>query len=57
MALYFGSDRRRINLGGSMWYLNLFSTISITNGIRLLSSDGYVLKDSNGTYITAKEDE
>lgn len=28
----------------------------ITNGIRLLSSEGYILTDSNGLYLTAKED-
>lgn len=57
MALYLGSDEVDINLGGILYRLNLFSEIPITNGVLLLSSDGYVLKDLNGIYLTAKESE
>lgn len=56
MALYLGSsDKHKIILDGATYYLNLFSKILITNGEILLSSDDYILKDSNGLFLTAKE--
>lgn len=58
MALYLGSDKKRkIYLNGVMYKLNLFSEIPILNGIKLLSSDGYILKDINGLYLTVKDGE
>lgn len=58
MALYLGSSEKlKININNLEYYLNLFSEKPITNGIRLLSSDGYILKDSNGLYLTFKEGE
>ena len=57
MALYIGGEKVKINLDGVAYYLNLYSVIPITNGIRLLSSDGYILKDDSGLYITTKEEE
>lgn len=58
MALYLGSSEKlKININNNVYYLNLFSENPITNGIRLLSSDGYILKDSNGLYLTFKEGE
>jgi hypothetical protein len=57
MALYLGRDKVKINLNGVVYCLNLFSATPITNGILLLSSDGYILKDSNGLYLTSKESE
>ena len=57
MALYLGSSEKlKINIDNVKYYLNLFSKIPITNGIRLLSSNDYILKDSNGLYLTTKED-
>lgn len=55
MALYLGSDKVKINLNDVKYYLNLYSETPITNGIRLLSFDNYILKDSGGLYLTAKE--
>lgn len=58
MALYLGNrGKLKINLSNVSYYLNLYSKMPITNGIRLLSQDGYILKDSNGLYITTKESE
>lgn len=57
MALYLGDEKVKINLDGLTYYLNLFSKTPITNGVRLLSSERYILKDSNGLYITTKEEE
>ena len=57
MALYFGKNRVKINLDRNVYYLNLFPIMPITTGIRLLSSEGYILRDSNGLYLTTKESE
>lgn len=56
MALYLGSsERQKIVLDGNAYYLNLISKIIITNNDTLLSSDNYILMDSNGLYLAAKE--
>lgn len=55
MALYLGNDKRKLNLGGTAHRLNLTTTSSTINTIKLLSSDGYILKDSNGIYLIVKE--
>lgn len=57
MALYLGRDLVKINIDGITYSLNLFSSIPILNGIILLSSEGYILKDSNYLFLTAKESE
>lgn len=57
MALYLGNDKVRINLDNIAYHLNLFSAMPILNGVILLSSDNYTLKDINGLYLTAKENE
>lgn len=52
MALYLGSSGKlQIFLDGLAWNLNLLSEEPITNDIRLLSSDNYILKDSSGIYL------
>ena len=55
MALYLGNEKVQINLDCIKYYLNLYSEVSIINRIRLLSSDGYILQDSSGLYLTFKE--
>lgn len=58
MGLYLGSNKCKLNLNDIVCYLNLYSdTSTATNGIKLLTSDGYILKDSNGVYITLKSEE
>lgn len=58
MALYLGSsDKLKINLNNVAYCLNLYSTTPITNGVRLLTLENYILKDSNDLYITSKENE
>lgn len=56
MALYLGNNKVKINLNGIVCSLNLFSSNLILNGILLLSSENYILKDSNGVFLTAKEE-
>ena len=56
MALYLGnSEKLKINLGDAVYCLNLISKIITTNNDRLLSSDNYILIDSNGLYLTVEE--
>lgn len=57
MALYLGADKVNMNLSGALYHLNFFSSTLILNGIQLLSFDNFILKDSNGLYLTAKESE
>lgn len=57
MGLYLGSEKLKINMNNSKVCLNLFSSTSIVNNKFLMSSDNYVLKDSNGVYLTVKENE
>ena len=58
MALYVGDkEKRKVILDGVVYRFNLFTTTPITNFIRLLSSDDYILKDSEGLYLTVEEDE
>lgn len=55
MALYLGNNKVKINLNGILFDLHISETAPVITGIKLLSSDNYVLKDSNGLYITVKE--
>lgn len=57
MALYLGEYKVKINLDGIVYYLNISPSTPIVNGVRLLSSENYILKDLNGLYLTAKEDD
>lgn len=56
MATYMGKDKVKIYLDDTLSKLNIYSTTPIINGVVLLSSDEYILKDSNGLYITAKKE-
>lgn len=57
MALYIGNSKKlKFILGGHLFNMNFFTSQPITNGIRLLSSEGYVLKDSKGLYLTSKKE-
>lgn len=56
MGLYLGDGgKRKVIIDGVVYCLNLFSIIPIINGIMLLSSDDYVLRDINGLYLTVEE--
>ena len=57
MALYFGnSEKLKINFDNAVVKLRLFYESPIINGAKLLSLENYILKDSNGLYLTVKED-
>lgn len=57
MAIYLGSGQKvKLNFGNSVCSLIIPSATPVLNEVKLLSSDNYILKDSNGIYLTAKED-
>lgn len=49
MALYLGDKKVKLYTDSVLHKLNLYSAMNV---MRLLSSDGYVLKDSNGLFLT-----
>lgn len=55
MSLYLCGEKYKINLNGISYCMHLFS--SNVSGIRLSSSDGFILKDYYGLYLTAKDGE
>lgn len=57
MGLYLGSsNKQKVILNGVVYNFNLFTSTPVINFIRLLSSDNYILKDSNNLYLIPKED-
>lgn len=57
MGLYIGGAKYKLIVGGDVCNLNVYTPTPITNGIRLLSSDDFILKDINNLYLTVKESE
>ena len=58
MGLYLGnSEKLKVILNNVIYRFVTYSETPITNGIRLLSSDGFTLKSSMNSYLTAKESE
>jgi hypothetical protein len=57
MGLYLGDgEKLKLNIGNTICNLIIPATVTILNNIILLSSDNYILKDSNGVYLITKED-
>lgn len=58
MAIYLGSSEKlKIMIDNISYNLIIAPSHHIFNGIKLLTYDNLILKDSNGVYLTAKEDE
>ena len=55
MGIYVGGSKYRLVSVGKTSSLFIPSPIPITNGIRLLTSDDYILQDKKGLYITTLE--
>jgi hypothetical protein len=51
MALYWCGEKVKINLDGMVYHLNLPSVIPQSRDVMLLSTDNFILKDSNGLYL------
>jgi hypothetical protein len=57
MAIYIGGQKFKLIVGGDICDMQIYSPTPITNGVRLLSSDDYTLKDINGLYLTTKKED
>lgn len=57
MALYCGGKARKIYLNGKLYRLNAFGQVIETVDGKLLDVNRYILKDANGMYLLAKENE
>ena len=57
MAIYLGGSKKKLIVNNLTFNLNIPSSAPIVNGIMLKSLDNYILKDSNGLYLTSKESE
>lgn len=55
MAVYLCGEKVKVNLGGVVYCVNLFSTT--LSGIKLSSFDDFILKDSKDLYLTVKDGE
>lgn len=56
MSLYSGNKKVLVNLDGKTYVINLADTLdTIFKGFLLKSSDEFVLKGSDNSYITVKE--
>lgn len=56
MGLYLGNEKMNLRSNELLLCLNIYSPSDpITEVIRLLSSDNYILKDSNNVYLIPKE--
>lgn len=58
MGVHIGSSKElKITFAKEVYNMIIPSARPIINGIRLLSSDNYILTDRSGLYLTAKESE
>lgn len=56
MPLYLGNEKVKVKFDGSR-ILEFYKSTSLIEGIKLITSDGYYLKDKNSLILTIKEDE
>lgn len=57
MAIYLGESKKlTIYFNGVAHLLDVYTRTAAADIIKLLSSDGFVLQDSRGIYLIAKED-
>lgn len=54
MGIYADGVKYKLIVQGTSFNLKAYSPSPITNGIRLLSSDDYILTDTNGLYLTTE---
>lgn len=57
MRVYLGdSGKLYVHLGKERYVLNLYTSQIFIEGIYLMSSEPYILRDKNGNYLTVKEE-
>lgn len=54
MNTYLGNQKVKIHINGIAYCLNLHTSSEYISGM-LLSSDGFLLRDVNGIYLTVKD--
>ena len=52
MGMYVGGGKCKFVLQGASHKFKIYNSTPITNGVKLLSFDDYILKDMNGLYLT-----
>ena len=57
MVIYVNSKKYKMIVNGIFTNVSIGSDPFVNKTPRLLSSDGYILKDVNGVYLIPKEDE
>ena len=58
MAIYVDGTKCKFVVDGTTCGIVTYAPdIIITNGVRLLSSDDYILKDIHGLYLTIKKED
>lgn len=58
MGLHLGKEAVKLRMGQQVFLVHLVSVSApAPAGVRLLSFDDFMLQDSNGRYLTAKEGE
>lgn len=54
MALYLGNKKVKLHMGAVAYVLHVLVS-TLTSAVGLVSSDGYILKDSNGLILAVRE--
>lgn len=57
MGLYINNECKQLILNGIIYWVNIARQSTDTNDLKMTSSDGYDLVDSNDVYLICKEDE
>lgn len=57
MAIYINGIKHKTIVDNTYVSFNIGDMGPKVNGTMLISSDSYILKDSNGLYLTSKESE
>lgn len=57
MGIYLGNLPMQISIGNITYISLLPADFVITTGVKLMSSDNYLFKDTLGQYLTLKEEE
>lgn len=56
MSLYLGADKLKIKINNIAHTLNLRIAVPHSDGVRLKSSEGFLLKDGNGNQMFARKE-
>jgi hypothetical protein len=54
MGLYFRNKKVNIRVNNTLCKLRMPSSISLSTGPRLITPDGFILKDTNSLYLVTQ---